>query len=273
MNTIDFTLNVGKQMAFEHEVAYLTAKIDVEPPDAPKSIGTGFFYYAPLHDGTDKSLILLISNRHVFVNPKSRLIVSLNRSNEDNRPAFGNIQTFDQIGFENAYYDHPHPEVDLACISVSVLGEMAVFTRWLDASFLQPIPYEQVAMGSDIIFVGYPQGFYDVANNLPLLRKGVIASVPDVDFNGRGEIVIDAQIFPGSSGSPVFVGVEDRYLLLGVISEAVTSNSELQILPTNMPRVGVEQVIGLGIVVKQKHVQELIDYAVEQHIRRKSARS
>ena len=260
-------------MAFEHEVAHLTAKIEVEPPNAPKSIGTGFFYHAPLHDGRDKALILLISNRHVFVNPKSRLIVSLNRSNEDNTPAFGDIQRFDQIGFENAYYDHPEPEVDLACISVSVLSNMAVFIKQLDESFLQPIDYEQVVMGSDIIFVGYPRGFYDVANNLPLLRKGVIASVPDVDFNGRGEIVIDAQIFPGSSGSPVFVPQGDRFLLLGVISKTITADSELEALPTNIPRVGIKEVVGLGIVVKQKHVQELIDYAVKEHLRRTSLSS
>ena len=64
---------------FEHEIAYITAKIDVEPPNAPKSIGTGFFYRTPLNDGSDRLITLLISNRHVFDNPKSRLIVSLNR--------------------------------------------------------------------------------------------------------------------------------------------------------------------------------------------------
>ena len=95
-------------------------------------------------------------------------------------------------------------------------------------------------MGSDVIFVGYPTGYYDVANNLPLLRRGVIASVPNVDFNGKGEIVIDAQIFPGSSGSPVFVAQGNRYLLLGVVSDAVTIDSELRILPTNIPQVGVD---------------------------------
>ena len=260
-------------MAFEHEVAYLTAKIDVQPPGAPKSIGTGFFYRTPLNGESDRSIILLISNRHVFDNPKSRLIVSLNRGQGTNTPAFGNIRTFDQVGFENGYCSHPIPEVDLACINVSILTDTDVFLKWIDDRFLKPIDYEQVAMGSDVVFAGYPRGFYDVANNLPLLRRGVIASVPDVDFNGKGEIVIDAQIFPGSSGSPVFVSQGNQYLLLGVLSEAVTVDSELQILPMNMPRVGVEQVLGLGIVVKQRHVRELIDHAVKEHIRRTSLSS
>ena len=60
-------------MAFEHEVAYLTAKIEVEPPNAPKSIGTGFFYRASLKVGSDRLIILLISNRHVFRNPKKSI--------------------------------------------------------------------------------------------------------------------------------------------------------------------------------------------------------
>ena len=253
-------------MAFEHEVAYLTAKIEVEPPNAPKSIGTGFFYRASLKVGSDRLITLLISNRHVFDNPKSRLIVSLNRGKEDDSPKFGNIQTFDQKGFESAYYDHPAPEVDLACINVSILTRTDVFFKCLGDDFLEPIDHERIAMGSDVIFVGYPTGFYDVANNLPLLRRGAIASVPDVDFNGKGQIVIDAQVFRGSSGSPVFVGHGDRYLLLGVLSQAVFLNSKLQIAPANMQQVEVEQALGLGIVIKQRHVQELIDHAVREYL-------
>ena len=69
----------------------------------------------------------------------------------------------------------------MACINTSILTDTDVFFKWIEESFLQPIDYEKVALGSDVIFVGYPAGFYDVANNLPLLRRGAIASVPEVD--------------------------------------------------------------------------------------------
>ena len=121
-----------------------------------------------------------------------------------------------------------------------------------------------------MLFIGYPQGFYDTENNLPLLRRGVIASVPGIDFNGKGQIVIDGQVFRGSSGSPVFVVQENRYLLLGVLSQAVFLNSKLQILSTNTQQVEVEQALGLGIVIKQRHVQELIDHTVEEIVRKRS---
>ena len=94
--------------------------------------------------------------------------------------------------------------------------------------------------------------------------------MPNIDFNGRGQIVIDAQIFPGSSGSPVFVAWDGRYSLLGVVSQTMIRHSQLQTLPVNMPLVGIEQMLGLGIVVKQRHVQELINYAVNEFVRRTS---
>ena len=261
------------QISFEHEIAYIAARINIELSNERPSIGTGFFYLAPLNNGTNRSITLLISNKHVFRNPKGRLIISLNRRKEDDTPEFGNIRTFDQIGFENAYFIHPDPEVDLACINVSGITRTDAFHKYLNDRLLTPIDYEKVVVGSEVIFVGYPEDRYDIVNNLPLIRKGWIASMPNIDFNGRGQIVIDAQIFPGSSGSPVFVAWDNKYSLLGVVSDTMIRDSQLEILQTNMPPVGVKQILGLGIVVKQRHVQELIDYTVKEFIRRTSQRT
>lgn len=258
------------QTSFRHEIAYIAARINIEVPNERPSIGTGFFYHAPLNDGTNRSITLLISNRHVFLDPKARLIISLNRKKEDNTPEFGNVITFDQVGFEDGYVAHPDSEVDLACVNVSGITHTDAFYRNLGHNLLKPIDYEKVAVGSEIIFVGYPQNRYDVVNNLPLIRKGWIASMPNVDFNGKGQIVIDAQIFQGSSGSPVFVRWDGKYSLLGVVSQTMIRHSQLQTLPVNMPQVGIEQILGLGIVIKQRHVQELIDYAVKEFIQRTS---
>ena len=76
------------------------------------------------------------------------------------------------------------------------------------------------------------------------------------------------KFFPGSSGSPVFVDWDGKYSLLGVVSQTMIRHSQLQTLPANVPQVGVEQMLGLGIVIKQKHVCELIDYAVNEYMRK-----
>ncbi|MCY3549316.1 MAG: serine protease [Candidatus Poribacteria bacterium] len=254
---------------FEHHIFYVAARISVEIPNA-RSIGTGFFYDALIQDGTNRSLRLLISNKHVFLNPRGRLTVSLNRQRDDGSPDLGNVIEFDQIGFEDHYFSHPDPQIDLACVNAYGTVQADAFYKFLNDDFLTPIDYGKVTPGNDVIFVGYPDNRYDVVNNLPLIRKGWIASMPDVDFNGKGQIVIDAQIFPGSSGSPVFVPWDGRYSLLGVVSQTMIRDSKLQVLQANTPQIGIKEILGLGIIIKQRHVQELIDFAVGEYIRRTS---
>lgn len=254
---------------FEHHVVYLTARISVELPDnAGTSIGTGFFYKASLKDESNRSLTLLISNKHVFKDARGKLLIGLNRKKEDGSPAFGNVHTFQQNGFSNNYYPHPDEDVDLACINASAISHSDAFYKNLHDEFLRDIQYEKVVPGRGVLFVGYPEGRFDVINNLPLIRNGAIASLPSIDFNGRGQIVIDAQVFQGSSGSPVFVEYDGNYHLLGVITETMIRHSKLQAIPANLPQLGVQQILGLGIVIKQRHVKELIDYTVEEFITR-----
>ena len=256
---------------FEHHIAYITARIENK---SCGTTGTGFFYLAdvPMADGKDRTKLLLISNKHVLLgsqgrpNPKAELTIRLNRKKVDGTPDFGNLVAFDDIRPENVF-THPDPQIDLACTDVSRITHTDAFCKYLHQGILKPINYERVAAGSDVIFVGYPANYYDAVNNLPLIRKGSIASVPNVDFNGRGQIVLDAQIFPGSSGSPVFVDWDGKYSLLGVISDMVFRNSELQILPTNTHQFGVKESLGLGIIIKHQHVQELIDHVVNEVIR------
>lgn len=284
------------QQFFEHHIPYLTTRIELESYNE-FYIGTGFFYLASvvLDNGENRAKMLLISNRHVFLDsegkfdPNSKVTITLNRKKDDDTPDFGNvieyIVNFNQIGYENLYFPHPNPDVDLACIDVSRFTHTDAYFRHIGDNLLKPIDYEKIAVGSEVIFVGYPDGRYDTVNNLPLIRKGWIASMPDVDFNGKGQVVIDAQIFEGSSGSPVFVHWGKKYSLFGVVSEAMIRDSELQTLSTNIPKsgleeefrtedvLGIEEVLGLGIVIKQQHVRELIDHTVEEFIRRTSSNS
>ena len=120
-------------MAFEQYIAYITAKIDIEPPNAPTSIGTGFFYEALLNDETRNAITLLISNKHVFNDAKGELIVSLNRKKEKNKraidttPKFGKCLTFEMVNYDELYFAHPNQEVDLACVNVSHIKYTDVF--------------------------------------------------------------------------------------------------------------------------------------------------
>ena|SRR5437870_8666261 len=57
----------------------------------------------------------------------------------------------------------------------------------------------------------YPSGLWDSVNNSPLIRRGISATHPLVNYEGKKEFVIDAACFPGSSGSPVFLFEDGMY--------------------------------------------------------------
>ena len=57
----------------------------------------------------------------------------------------------------------------------------------------------------DIIMVGYPNGIFDTTNNRPIVRKGITASDPKIDYEGKRLFMADIACYYGSSGSPVLV--------------------------------------------------------------------
>jgi hypothetical protein len=54
-----------------------------------------------------------------------------------------------------------------------------------------------------LAIIGYPLGFHDEIHNLPVYRKAMIASCYGVNFSGLPYFLIDANLHPGTSGSPV----------------------------------------------------------------------
>lgn len=255
-------------MSFEKEISYVTARVEVlDPKTSLQSIGTGFFHETELNDGSGRKLTLMISNRHVFIDPKMQLSISLNRKDAAGNPIYGNVRKFQQLGFTEQYYSHPDPSIDLACINASSVTHTDAFYKNLHDQFLEEPDHRAIFPGSEAIFVGYPANRYDQVNNLPLIRKGWISSMPEIDFNGKGQIVLDAQVFPGSSGSPVFASANGRYVLLGVVSETMIRHAKLQTIPANIQAAGVEQILGLGLIIKQRHVIELIDHAVAEFVK------
>ena len=137
----------------------------------------------------------------------------------------------------------------------------------------------------NVSFIGYPNSLYDPASFLPILRSGTISTHPMVDYEGRPQFLIDAQVFPGSSGSPVFVrygaslidyqitkhiGEVDHVLddkkpipgmeLLGVLSAAVMKNEKLvAVSSSNDEEQSMKESLGLGIVLKATEIRKLID--------------
>lgn len=259
---------------FHEQVFFATVRITL-PHSSGRgaSIGTGFLYKQPV--SADKHCILLVSNRHVYGDPTKPIQLVFHQCDKD-KPSYPNLGTtvrLENSSFEGVFTGHPDLNVDLACINVSGIGHHVppIFYKALDDDLLTDFGHERLLPGNDVWFVGYPENRFDTTNNLPVLRRGYIASIPKVDFEGRPEFLIDAQVFPGSSGSPVFTQLGGYFKLLGVVAQTMIKSQHLQALPTGVAP-GVQQILGLGIVLKASLLKPLLELATRE-IRTKLAQS
>lgn len=122
--------------------------------------------------------------------------------------------------------------------------------------------------------IGYPDGLWDEKNNLPLVRRGITASSIQYDFNGKPDFIIDAAIFGGSSGSPVFIYNDGHYMtprglsfgqrakLIG-INRAVYLHpvcgeiTEIKPTEVSLGKTAIKMPNGLGIAI---HARKLLDF-------------
>jgi S1-C subfamily serine protease len=93
-------------------------------------------------------------------------------------------------------------EVDVAVIQIdrAMLGGKA--PRAFGPAHLQQSLVD-VEVGTPLLIVGYPLGFHDGLNHLPVARQAAIASSFGIRFQGQGFFLTDARTHRGSSGAPV----------------------------------------------------------------------
>jgi hypothetical protein len=131
----------------------------------------------------------------------------------------------------------------------------------------------------DVTMVGCPNGLFDASNNLPMFRKGITASHPAKNYQGRSEFVVDLACFPGSSGSPVFLYSTGanfdrssgnyslgniRMFLLGVLYAGPTINQQGRIVLSKDPSVSISAMMHLGMVVKSTRILDFEDMVRKQ---------
>jgi hypothetical protein len=136
--------------------------------------------------------------------------------------------------------------------------------------------YESLDALEEVVFIGYPNGIWDEINFLPITRRGTTATPMAVNFGGKKQFVIDASVFPGSSGSPVFLfnkgmysdrqgnpNFGNRIAFVGILASVFFRQdyNEIQLIPAPTANVAVavgQQMIDLGVVFKAETVVETI---------------
>lgn len=262
----------------DEQLLFSTVRIEILDLDHQiQGIGTGFFLKVNLDK--ENSRILLVSNKHVL-SKGTHLRLQFHKRNQDtNGPQLGSIYSFIIKHHTEAVIIHPDPYIDLACINISLIISALnneIYYKFIDESLLATYTEDELDVAQRVTFIGYPDNRFDEIHNLPIIRSGLIASHPKVDFNGIKQFIIDAQVFPGSSGSPVMINLtfenykneivigRQKIRLLGVVAATMIRYNRIQFMPTNRPPdITVEEAIGLGIVFKTTALRELMDIVAE----------
>lgn len=106
-------------------------------------------------------------------------------------------------------------EVDVAVVEIhrSALPESTYFRAFTSAHL--PDPTDQVEVGTSLLVVGFPLGFYDALHRTPVVRHAVVASSFGVRFQGEGYFLTDARTHRGTSGAPVVMRAPRQDAALG----------------------------------------------------------
>lgn len=265
------------------ELLHTTIRLEGQKKDGT-SVGTGFFF-------AHNERLFVVTNKHVVEGVLSGqfLVLQGELSDGEKKPLLGK---YHPINFTEAnFIGHPDPNVDVAVMNLStVINELEslnieVYLKHVGTDLFPTAEHYEKFIGpmEEIVFVGYPSGIWDTKNLLPIARKGMTASPCYIDFEGEKKFLVDASVFPGSSGSPVFVyyvgGYADkagnmyagnRIHFLGIIAKVFqrVEKGDVKVIdiPTEQKAVAeVNQMIDLGIVFKAETIVEACDYYVDQH--------
>jgi hypothetical protein len=233
----------GRQLLFS------TVRIETTDVDgAAVGSGTSFIFHDPASDSGYE--LFLVSNKHVIESGWNAYVFFTQQSS-DGKPLLGEPLMIHIEGFSAQWHGHPEEEVDVAVMPLS--WQLDLIAKDGRRAFLRPITLDDLAseddlaeldIASPVLFIGYPNGMFDQKHYTPIVRQGFLATPPELDFDGAPVFLIDASVFPGSSGSPVFTyghswgGNVVSAKLMGLISAVFTQRTDGEIewapAPTNL---------------------------------------
>ncbi len=206
---------------------------------------TGFFY-----EGNGNKY--LVTNRHVLLQEERKFYpdslkirVHTGPTSWENRDVSISLYGDDQ---NPKWLEHPlnlnYPEpekVDVVAINInSYVTSSDYITYWSRNYFL---PEDEIlSLGHQVLVVGYPWGFYDEHHNFPITKSGTLASPYRIYFQTKPVFLVEANLPPGTSGSPVILPHRSIRQLrnIGV-------SIETEPTPANLLGVFSAEHVGLGL--------------------------
>jgi len=129
--------------------------------------------------------------------------------------------------------------------------------------------WEYVSEGDEVYVLGFPMALGTSQQYSPVYRIGIVALKEQ-----SGQFLIDARVYPGNSGGPVFlkpslidfhnltVGKVTQAYFVGIVSAYLPYTDVAVSQQTQRPRVTFEENSGLAIVCSSDKILELVEQYV-----------
>jgi len=258
------------------QILNTTVRIDTEKKDGTQWSGTGFIVD---YDKDGKTYPLIVTNKHVVKDMIKGVLSFLKKVNGE--PIIPSIQKIGITNIEASFTGHPDTEIDVAVMPLGGIqneliqtGNDIFYITIPKTLFLKQEQIEELSAIEDIIFVGYPVTLRDESNLSPITRTGITATSIDRDFEGKPVFLIDASVFGGSSGSPVFIlnqgsyatkrglTMGSRLILLGIVAEShyFFEKGKMGVDEVKASKIPLgKQYIDIGVVFKSSTILETME--------------
>lgn len=264
------------------QLFYTTVYIETWSDDG-YGTGTGFLVSYEVADGT---MPILVTNKHVLEGAQAARFRTVEAGSDGNPSSRAQESMVEDFRQEGKWIGHPKSHVDVAVMPFGPVqatleshGNPAFTKSFSPDMLLTNQQARELDAIEEVLFVGYPNGLYDTASWLPVARRGQTATPIRNNYQSMPAFLIDASVFPGSSGSPVVLYDRGMYVdrqgntnmgrgrfhLIGVVAAVHTREVRGEIvLTTGRPTAQFRDMIDLGLVFKANAIQECVNRLMQK---------
>lgn len=224
---------------------------------------TGFFFQ-------NNSSLYLITNRHVVqfsVNDlHAKLILNIH-VDSSNHSKFKQIEIPLNHTGKLLWYGYSDPTIDVVAIPIDKnLISGGIVTPLSKENF--PPSDISLTIGDDLLAIGYPRGFTDQINLTPIAKSCIISTPIEIPFENKPMILIDGNLQPGMSGSPIITkpsstfnttngiafNTSPSFFLVGIHSATFYKNIDIKKEPIYVIKEGQITISGFKIEPIQENL-------------------
>lgn len=222
--SISFALNTGKGQALNEAFLNSTVLISYQVDPSKTASGTAFLVFREIKE--NQGHIFVVTNKHVIPPEGQKKSISIRVTTRQGNSAKIAAIEVPVVGDSKKYLDnvrlHPNKDYDVAVVHITdEVMKNGIDAAWIPTSLFvtkDKLKGEGITVGDEIFLLGYPDAIFDPRNVSPVLREGVISTEPTQGYAFNDKLkktyglpdqidgfLIDANVFPGSSGSLVIL--------------------------------------------------------------------